>query len=247
MQQTTYGSDVRHARTLAEVFDDTVAILRQDAGEYAFAALLGGAPACFGALVLRMIDSPVSVALIPPLVIFAAALTFAAASESFRRVSDNLAPDAAEAYMAVVLRAPLFLRPWFMLAAVLAGVTGVAAFFGDYLNPLASAAVQLAALFFAWVYAQPRTFMILALLTQRCSFRQAEDGSAALVAAESGRVLWAWAIALGPALLLTLLALLAGFGTVSTALAALAAVGLMPVAAVIMSLMFYGALSRADD
>lgn len=241
----TYEPEAAPARTLASVFDDAVAILRQDAGEYSFIGLLGAAPACLLVLILHMIGNAVAAALIPPMVIVAAVLTLTTATEALRRVGESLEPDAGRAFAAVGLHAHEFLRPWVQLAVILGGAAFGMAILGNHVGSLTRLPINSLIVVFAAVLALPRSFVPVALLTQRATYAQADAGSRALVAQAPARVVYAWAIALAPALLFGLIALVAGFGTVSSAVAAFAFVGMMPVGAVIMSLLFYDALGES--
>ncbi|MEX2245353.1 MAG: hypothetical protein WEC75_01585 [Dehalococcoidia bacterium] len=242
----TYGHDVRHARTLSLVFGDAVEILRQDIGEYAFIGFVGAFPACIAALVLRLAGGPVAVALIAPIVLLFAALTMATAAEAFRRVVENLEPDAALSFGRILPLAATVLRPWVPLTTTLGIGTGALTLYGEDVPSLVVACIALALIAVSGFYALPRSFVCAALVTQRATSREAEAGSAALVRGAPGKIARGWAIALAPSMFVAMLAIVSGMGPIAIALAALVFVGSTPVVAVMMSLLFFDALARSE-
>jgi hypothetical protein len=243
----TYGSDVRHARTLGLIVQDGLEILRQDAAEYGFIAFVGAFPACIGLVILRVIDNPLASALIAPLVIAMAVLTMATSTEAFRRVVDNLEPDAVRSFLTVIPRIDALLTPWLPLMGGLAAAGFAASLVGGTAGGLTGTGIVFASLVLSAFYALPRSFVCVALFTQRSTSRQASSGSAALVWRSPSKIATGWAIALGPAIAVALLALMSGMGTASSAIATLIFVGSMPALAVMMSLLFFDALLREDE
>jgi hypothetical protein len=89
-------------RTVVDIVVDAVAVLHQDAAEYAFAGLIGAVAAAFLALVLPAAGGIVGTALIAPAVFSIAAVTYANTCASVRRATENLEPDGC----------PRSCRPW---------------------------------------------------------------------------------------------------------------------------------------
>jgi hypothetical protein len=242
----TYGSDVRHQRTLAQIIEDSAAIIWQDAGEYGFIALLGAFPACIAVVLLAALGGPLFAALVVPAILYSMALTLAAGGAAFQRVTANLAPDATEAWGASLKRAGAVTRPW--TAPALLGfvvVFGLQAASSLFDTPWT--AVTLACVAALAAYTLPRTFYVPALLlTEGGTPRECEAGSAQLVAVGPRKTLAAWAAVLAPAVLATLAAASSGFALAWSAIAVFVFIGSMPAAAVMCSLLFYDALANAE-
>ncbi len=242
----TYGHDVRHLRTFSAVLEDSVAIFAQDASEYAFVGLIGGAAAAILTLILGLIGNPVTAAMIPPVIVVLAVLTHATIAQAFRAVTENLEPESVRAFAGVSARAGLLLRPFVKLAAVLAGAaaaSSVAAIWAPSVIVMAFNAVVLAG---AAIYVLPRSFVIVALIMQGGSSSDAVAGSAALIARSPTKVLFGAIVCGAPSAVAAIIALSAGFGLVSTAMLALVIVASMPFAAIVMSLLFFDAIARTS-
>ncbi len=241
----TYGSGVRHERSLARVFEDGILIFAQDASEYAFIGLLGAAVACIGTLVLASIGGAIAVALIPPFVAVVAVATMATATEGLRRITNNLQPESAQAFAAVLRRASTLVAPWAPFALALGAALFVRVAFSHHVPPLPRKLIELVALCVVAAYALGRSYVVPAMVVERANPHNAAAGSAELVRAAPGKPAIAWGICLSPAILVGLLALSAGFGPVSAAVLAFAFVGALPFAAVVMSLLFFDAVMRS--
>jgi len=242
----TYGNDVRHLRTLSAVLEDSVAIFAQDASEYAFVGLMGGATACIATLILGLIGNPVTAAMIPPIIIIAAVLTHATIAQAFRAVTENLEPESMRAFAGVSGRAGLLLRPFVALSVALAAAAAagnVAAIWAPSVIVMAFDAVVLAA---AAIYLLPRSFVIVALVMQGGSAKEALAGSAALIARAPTKVLFGAVVCAAPSAVMAIIALASGFGLLSTAVFAFVVVGSMPFAAIVMSLLFFDAIARTS-
>jgi hypothetical protein len=240
----SYTREARPPGTLTRVLQDALAMLVQDASEYAFVGFVGAAVAAFAVLVLRLIGNVVSDALVVPLVIVMAALTMSTATLAFCRTTENLHPDAAEAMASLASRPLAFLRAWWALAGALL-VAGLALqFFDGGLAPWRfPVIVALAVLSTLYVFS--RSFYAVALVTQRMSAREAEQVATVLLGRTATLALLAWLPVLAPSLFMLLIAQIAGFGPASTALATFVVVMSMPAAAAVMSLLFFEAVAQA--
>jgi hypothetical protein len=239
----TYGSDVRQARTLTQIYQDALTILFQDVADYAFIGAVAACGAGILVLALRITGGFIAAALIVPVAMLVAMLTLATCAEAFRRVVENLEPDGARAFAAVALRIGALMRPLVPLAGLMfVAVLGVT-FAGERIPAIGAQAAGLALAAFAVFYLLPRSFATAILLTQNATSREAETASSALVWRSPGKIVAAWAVALSPALISFIVALDAGFGTLSTALTALLFVASMPHAAVVMMLLYFDVLA----
>jgi hypothetical protein len=232
----------RSARTLARIFEDAIALLVQDASEYAFTGLLGGAAACFAAIILRFIDNDASNALVAPATIIIAALTLSTTTAAMCRAAENLQPDAGRAFASVLLRPMAYLRPWLGIAlALFAAAYAIESFsLPDWLRTACIIAVTGGAI----AAALPSSFHAIALVTQRGTAQEAAAAGSALARRSMAPLAAAWCVVMTPALLATLLGLGTGFGRASSGVWALVFVASMPVAAAVMALMFIEAAER---
>ena len=232
----TYSGAPTRTYTVADIFANALALLRQDAGEYAFVTLIGACAAGFTTFVLRMVGGPVAVPLVAPVIALSALLTMAACVAAVRRVNDNLEPDPVRALGAVVVRLPALVIP--VLPSLIA--LWVAAFsvqwLDDYIGGLLAGVLGIVVALLAVQPIVRRGLYVPALFTRGASVRGATTHAAALMQQLGGIVSVTWVIALAPAGLVAFVALAAGFGVVSTTLAAFAIVACMPLAAAMLSL-----------
>ena len=242
----TYAGEALPPRSLAVISADAISMLRQDAAEYAFTGFLGGAAACFAALILRWNDAAATNAMIAPVTILIAALTMSTSTSAMCRATENLQPDAGSAFASVLWRGAAFLRPWLVLGIVLfAAAYALQAFDAD-LPPWARSAAVAALVAGSMLWALRSSFHAVALVTQRgASGKDAEALGAALAWRSPAPLAAAWAVVLAPAAVVAIVALSAGFGRASTAVCALVFVASMPAAAAMMLLLFIEAATRA--
>lgn len=240
----SYAREARTPGTLTRVLQDALAMLAQDASEYAFIGFIGAAVTAFTVLLLRLIDNSVSDALVAPAVIVMASLTMSTATLAFCRATENLHPDAADAMASLASRPLAFLRAWWPLAAALFAAGLALQLFGEQLASWRFAIVMgLAALSTLYVFS--RSFYAVSLVTQRVTARQAEAVATALLGRTTELAVMAWLPVLAPSLFMLLIAQIAGFGPASTATATFVAVISMPAAAAVMSLLFFDAVAQA--
>ena len=234
----TYESDVRHGRRLTRVLEDCLNIFSQDAGEYGFIGLIGGAVTCIVVLILGVIGGPVASLLLVLAAVAGTVITLGTATEAYRRVADNLSPDSGQALVGVMMRLPWLLTPWLPLA----GVGGLVAFalsgWGSQLPGTLSQAIAMVVLVGAVIYALQRSMAVPAVVIDRARPRDAAEGASLLFTQMPARVTGALALVLSPAVIFGAIALSAGFGPVSTALAVFFLAGLSPLAAIVLAEMY---------
>lgn len=235
----------RSARTLASIFEDAIALLMQDASEYAFTGFLGGAAACFAAIILRFIDSDASNALVAPVAIVIAGLTLSTSTSAMCRAAENLQPDAGHAFVSVLARPIAYLRPWLGIAVALFAATYALESVSGIPGWARSACVTVLAAGAA-AAALPYSFHAVALVTQRGTAQEAATAGSALARRSRAPLAAAWSVAMAPALLATLLGLGTGFGRASSGIWALVFAASMPLAAAVMALMFVEAAERVQ-
>ena len=232
-------------RTLTRVIEDAIGLLTQDASEYAFIGFIGAAGALFGGVVLRLVHNPIADAMIVPVVLLTALLTMAASSVAFVQASENLHPEAGLSIRTAIGRSSSFVRPWLMLFAMLFAASLAVALFA----PVAGwwGATALALLLLAWpaLYTLPRGYYFAVLLTQQMPERDAENVSSTLFWRAPRRAIAAWAVALTPAIAVSLIGLATGFGAFATGIAAFVFVACMPLAATVNGLLFFDAAAQA--
>ncbi len=238
----TYGRDVRHRRTLASVIEDGVSIFQQDASEYAFAGLIGAFAACLSTLVLVSAGGTLGALLLPLVLIAIAVVTLATATEALRRVTDNLEPSAAQSFAAVLRGLPAVLLPWAPLAIALAAALVLDVRVGHWLPASERGLVEVLVVVAALYAALGRVLAVPSLVMRRSTAREATQEGRVLAARALPKVAGAWGICLAPALLVSLIPALTGFGAVSSAIAALAFVGTMPFGAIVNALLFFDAV-----
>jgi hypothetical protein len=243
MRASTQGR-ARAPGVLGRVLPDALAMLMQDASEYAFIGFVGAAVTAFAVVVLRLLHAAVADALVAPAVLVMAALTMSAATLAFCRAADNLQPDTVEALASIASRPSAFLRAWLPLAAGLFAAGLALRLFHGELAPWRFAIVMALATVSA-LYAFSRSFYAVALVTQGVRAPEAEAVATALLGRQASAAVLAWLLVLAPTLLMLLIAQISGFGPVSTAIASFVAVMSMPVAAAVMSLLFFEAARAA--
>lgn len=234
----TYSGETTRTYTIADIFANALALLRQDAGEYAFVTLIGACAAGFITFVLRMIGGPIAVALVAPAIALSALLTLALCVAAVRRVEDNLEPDSVRALGAVLVSAPALIVPiWPSLVLLWIAVFGVQ-WVDDYVGGLLAGVVGIALGLLAVQPIFRRGIYVPALFARGASVRSATAHAAALMPQLGGMVSVTWAAALAPAFLIGFVALAAGFGVVTTTLSAFVVVACMPLAAAMFTLMY---------
>jgi hypothetical protein len=234
------------ARPLPEIIEEAIAILRQDASEYAFIGLVGAFAACMAVLVPGIIGGPIAVSLIPPLLIVVAALTFATAAAALGVGASQLQPDASRAFATAGLRIVAILRPWLALALALGVASYLADAFSSYLGPVPMEAVILALILVGLAYALPRSMCATALFEHDLPSREALSASSALVRQATRTIVSAWCVVLAPAIVVTLLGAIVGIDTVTGAVIAVLFVGALPAGAALMSQLFIEAASNFE-
>jgi hypothetical protein len=233
-------------RPLLELIEDGIAILRQDASEYAFIGLVGAFAACMAVLIPGIIGGPIAVALIAPLLVIVAALTLATSAAALGVGANQLQPDASRAFSVAALRFVAVLRPWLPLAVALAVVSYAADAFSSYLGPVPPEAIILLLALLSGAYALPRSLCTTALFEHDLSARDALSASAAVVRRASRTIALAWFIVLSPAIIVVLLGAVAGIDATTGAIIAVLFVGAMPAGAALMSQLFIDAASYVE-
>jgi hypothetical protein len=236
----------RSTRPLIEMVDEAISIVRQDAAEYGYIALIGGVSAAIAVLIPGIIGTPASLALIGPLVTITAVLTFATATAAVGAASGHMQPDASRALAEVAQRLPAVLFPWLLLAVGSAIASFVAATFTSDLGPVPSSAPLILVVIAAIFYVLPRSLCAHILLEHDATWRQSEIASTRFVRGNGRRVQTIWAICCAPALATALLGLLAGIDAVVGALIALMFVGALPFASTLFSLLMFEITSNIE-
>src|SRR4051812_9078980 len=95
-------------RPFLDIFSEAVSMLRQDAAEYGYIAVVGTVAAGIVVLLPGIIGGPFALALIGPLLVLVAIGTIATSSAAFGCVSNHLQPDAASAF-STATRHPILL------------------------------------------------------------------------------------------------------------------------------------------
>jgi len=236
--RTTYESDARPSGTLAELFADAITLIRQDAAEYGFTALLGAVGGCIAVVVLMAIGGPIATALAAPAGFTAALITYAMSCAAIRRVGENLSPDSLAAFGAVCVRAPAVIAPMLLpLGATFVGVLA-AVFLQRYIGALPATLLAVAVTLAAAIPVLQRVLYIPALFARTANVWDAAARANQAMQAASGALYMLLAWALVPAALFALIALGSGFDTVAAALATLVFIGSMPLCAAIATLVF---------
>lgn len=233
-------------RSLPEIIEESIAILRQDASEYAFIGLVGAFAACMAVLVPGLIGGPIAVALIGPLLVIIAALTLATSAAALGVGANQLQPDASRAFAAAGLRIVAILRPWLPLAVALGAASYAADAYSSYLGPVPPEVIILGLALISGAYALPRSLCSTALFEHDLSAREALSASAALVRRATRTIAIAWGVVLAPAIVIALLGGLAGIDAATGAMIAVLFVGAMPVGAALMSQLFIDAASYVE-
>ena len=228
-------------RALLEVIDEAIGILRQDAGEYGFIALVGAVPAALAVVIASIIDDPIGLGLMALIIAMAAIVTVTAAASAIRRGAENLQPDAGSAYVDVLAHGFGLLCAWTPLLAGLFTASFVVASFREYFGPVPATTAVPILIGAGVLYGFPRSFYAPALLTGGVSPRQADAASAALVRRMRPVVGIAWAFTLLPALVIAPFGLVAGFDAALGAIVVFIFVGALPVTAALMELLFFEA------
>ena len=235
-------------RPLADIFEEAIDTLRQELSEYSFIALVGAVAAGLIVLVCGVIDTSVSLALIGPLVLLAALLTLATCAAAFGCVSNNMQPEAGSAALAMLTKLPALLLTWLPLAVGLGVVSFAMAEFATEIDKayIPDSVQVLALIAAAFWYAYPRSLSAAAVFEPELRPHQASQLSAFIVR-NSGKRIWAmWLIVLAPAALMMALSLVVTLDIVTGALVTCFFVGAMPMAAALMSLLFYDAASQIE-
>lgn len=232
-------------RPLLDVIADAMTILREDASEYAFIGLAGGASAGIAVLLLGIIGGPIATAAIGPLLLVIATGALATSSAAVGTGVNRLQPDASRAFGEAARRGVAVLRPWLPLAIALGAASYVAATFAKHMAPVPPGAVELAFAAISATYALPRSLCCTALFEYDLSVSEAVTASAAVERMMTRAVVTAWCVVLAPAILVLALSAISGIDIVTGAVAAMLFVGAMPAGAAIMSLLFREAATAA--
>ncbi len=231
-------------RPLIEIADETIAILRQDASEYAFIALIGAVPAALVVLVPGLMRGPFAMSLIAPLLILIALFTYAAATAALCVGANQLQPDAATAFATAARRFAFIIIPWLPLIAALWAASYAGAAFAHDLGPVPHVTIVAAIVAAGAWYAFPRLVAIPAIFDQDLSWRHADRVSHAIVRDAPRRIAALWLAVLAPAIATASLGLITGFDTVIGAVVACFFVAALPVAASMMTLVLVEAATR---
>jgi hypothetical protein len=243
---TTNRNGRAFARPLLEIIEEAIAILRQDASEYALIGLVGAFAACMAVLIPGLIGGPVALSLIAPLLVLIAVGTLAASAAALGVGANQLQPDAGRAFGAAAGRSIGILLPWLPLIALLGTASYVAATFSSYLGPVPPEAVILMMAAAGGFYALPRSLGPTALFEHDLTSREALHASAVVVRQAPRTIGIAWGIVLAPSLIVALLGALAGIDAATGAIIAVLFVGAMPAGAALMSQLFIDAASRIE-
>ncbi len=227
------------ARTMPEIVADAMAILREDASEYAFIGLAGGASAGIAVLVLGLIGGPIADRLRRTTVALDR-------RRHARRVIGGgghrrQPPPAGRGprlRRRVGRRGVAIMRPWLPLAVALGAASYGAAALARHMGPVPPDAAVLAFAAIGATYALPRSLCCTALFEYDLSVREAVTASSAVVRMMTRAVAAAWCIVLAPAILVMALGAISGIDIVTGAVVAVLFVGAMPAGAALMSLLF---------
>lgn len=230
-------------RPFTEIAAEAVDVLRQDAGEYGYIALLGAIPAAVSVAIAGYVGGAIALALIGPVIVIFAVVTLAASVSAISVGVSHLQPDAMRAYATALARLPAVLLPWVPLAVILGTASAAFVTFRAELHMVPGIALIVAFAALSVPYIMPRALHLPALFAEELSWSEAGRVSAALVSEHSLRVALALTIAALPAELVFGFALLAGFDAAAGALVVLFLVGAMPLAAALLSSIFFGAES----
>jgi len=241
------SATVAAKRPLIEIFDEAIDVVRQDAGEYGFVALVGAICACLAVLVPGLIGGPAGAAAVGPLLSLVALLSFGTGAALVSCAGDQLQPDAAGAFREALRRSPSLLRPWLLLMFAL-GVAGAGYSLGRaYLGPVPSGIVLLAPVAFAVWYAYPRSVAVTACIEQDLGGVRAERLSLAIAARAGGRLLIVWCALLAPTAAVLAISALGGLDAISGGFVALVFVATLPFAAAVLSPLFAEYASTVGD
>jgi hypothetical protein len=233
-----YREEPRTSRTLADVFVDALMLVRQDAGEYGFTALLGAGAGAVLVVFLRAIGGPLAIALMAPAAFLAALMTYATACAAIRRVEENLEPDTFRAFASACQRAQVIVTPMFLPLGLTFVAVLAASILDRWLGEGVATMLALLLILVAAIPAFQRALFIPALFARtNDAIEAAERASQAMRSAGPALAVLLGA-ALVPAGLFGLIALGAGFGTVTAAIAAIAFILTMPLCAAISTLIY---------
>lgn len=230
--------EARETRALSDLFADAVMLIRQDAAEYAFTAVLGAVGGAVVVVLLSATAGPPGRALTLPAALLAALLTYAAACAAIRRVEEQLAPDALSAAAAVVTRLPAIVVPVLgPLGATFIALL-VAGFIDRWIGATVATLAALAVIAAASMAVFKRALYIPALFTRSASAWDAAARAAEAHRAAGPALFVLQAAALLPAALVWLIAIGTDLSTMSAALATFVLVMTTPLCAAISTLIF---------
>jgi hypothetical protein len=233
-----YREAPRTNRTLADVFVDALMLVRQDAGEYGFTALLGAGAGATAVVVLHSIGGPLAIALMAPAAFFAALMTYATACAAVRRVEENLEPDTFRAFSSVCARAQAIITPMFAPLGVTFVAVLAASLLDRWLGQSVASMLALVLIAGAAVLAFQRALFIPALFAHTANAWDASARANEAMRSAGPALAVLLGAALVPSGLFALIALGAGFGAVTSAVVTIAFVLTMPVCAAISTLIF---------
>lgn len=232
----TNTAAARPTRTLTAIFEDAVTVLRQDLAEYGYIALRGGFAAAIAATILRYIDAAVADTLIVVAIAVLATGTLATSAAALERTQDGLQPDSGRSFAEALLRAPWLLLRVAPPALILGAAVYAMSAYHDELGSWPSLGLNIVLILAAVHLATPLAMYVAALFSRDATPASAGARTTAILGVSKAFVVAAQFIALGPAIVAALIALLAGFGVMTTALFAFVTVASMPLVAAMMSL-----------
>lgn len=243
----SYNAKPRVAvRRWSEIFEEAVAVLRQDSSEFAVIALIGAVPAALAVLIPGTTGSALAISFSAPLVVICAVAAFAASTAAITVGANHLQPEAGRAYASLLTRPLAVFFPWLPLIIGLWAASYAAAAFVQYIDPVPTVAVVLLLAGVSAWYAFPRTLWAAMVFEHDVPPGHAQGASAALVRAEPRRFATTWLLVTVLPMLMALIALAGGFDAVLGAIMVLAFMFALPFAAAMSTLLLYDASSRYE-
>lgn len=233
-------------RPMPQMIADAIAILQQDASEYAFIGLVGGAAGGIVVLVLALIGGAIAVGCIAPALLLIAVGTLATSSAALGAGANQLQPDASRAFAEAGQRSIAVVRPWLPLAVALGVASYAAAALSSHLGPIPPEAVMFALAAMAAGYALPRSLHATVLFEHNLSAYDALRASTGVARMTTRPVAEAWCIVLAPAILVAALGAVTGIDLITGTIFAVLFVSAMPGGAALMSLIFLEAVAAPE-
>jgi hypothetical protein len=224
-------------RTPVDVIADALVMLHRDIAEYAFAGFVGAVGAAFLAIVLST-GGIVGQALIAPAVFGVAIVTYANTCAAMRRAQDNLEPDAARAFFAVLARIHALFTPLTLPLALTGGAVLLAVGVSRWAPESVLTLGVIVVFAYSGLAAFQRALYIPALFARNVTFSEARTLGVETMKKAAVLLGACFAIALAPAGLMALIALAAGFGALSTGVTAFVLVMSMPLAGAVAAIVY---------